>query len=728
MRIASASLCLSLLSVASGFITQKSQAQQTPNKSIEFSAKAEIQPPDMSPDQISRAQSRVTKDQINERIARSAPDALIYEPGVYVQQTAHGQASPFVRGLTGQQVLLMFDGIRLNNGTFRQGPNQYFFTVDALSIDHIDVIRGSASTRYGSDALGGAIYATPIDPVLDKNNTKLKWRPKIFTRAGTQDKEVGGRFQLGASIGRKTAAVAGFGYRAASRLESGGQVYNPGHTKPLVPRFEDDGRTQLGTGYHEGTFDLRVIHKLSPSVKVVGALYGFRQFDTPRTDQCPPPEAPDSECLWIDQQYRTLSYVAIRASELLFLRDLDLSVSYQRYDEQRRRERPRSYIRHQWKDAVDTLGINFRSATEAFELSEYMFAKLRFGFQGLVDQVSSSAKTLFTDLEQTTYQSRGLYIDGSRYFTLGLFSELEVYATRWLTLYTGARLSTIGARTPEDTQSETKGVNKNYSAIVGRFGLDIRLHENSSLFFNVDQGFRAPNLDDLSARTQVGPGFQYENPKLGPEYSTTFELGLRSKTEFMRADTWLFATVLEDAITRSVQDATLCPPETPACASSRARYQLINAPKDSLILGSEGALSFFFPYDLTLRASASYAWGQGPDLINPEKKVPLSRVPPLNGTAEARWSHPDTGFYATSVVRWALAQRRLAPSDFSDARIPSGGTPGYAVFDLRAGWLFNEKLALHLIFENIFDAPYRTHGSSINGPARGIRAFFSAAW
>ena len=61
------------------------------------------------------ASSRVTRAQMEERMPRSAPDALRYEPGVSIQQTAHGQASPYVRGMTGQQVVHLFDGIRMNN-------------------------------------------------------------------------------------------------------------------------------------------------------------------------------------------------------------------------------------------------------------------------------------------------------------------------------------------------------------------------------------------------------------------------------------------------------------------------------------------------------------------------------------------------------------------------------------------------------------------------------------
>ena len=84
----------------------------------------------------------------NERLPRSAPDALRNEPGVYVQQSGHGQGSPYIRGRTGQQTLVLFDGIRVNTSMWRQGPNQYFFTVDSRTVHSIEVIRGGASTLY----------------------------------------------------------------------------------------------------------------------------------------------------------------------------------------------------------------------------------------------------------------------------------------------------------------------------------------------------------------------------------------------------------------------------------------------------------------------------------------------------------------------------------------------------------------------------------------------------
>ncbi|HMS70841.1 MAG TPA: Plug domain-containing protein, partial [Saprospiraceae bacterium] len=88
---------------------------------------------------------------------RSVPEALMGTTGVFIQKTNHGGGSAFVRGLTGNQTLTLVDGIRLNNSTVRYGPNQYLNTIDPYSVSKIEVVRGSGSVQYGSDAMGGVV-------------------------------------------------------------------------------------------------------------------------------------------------------------------------------------------------------------------------------------------------------------------------------------------------------------------------------------------------------------------------------------------------------------------------------------------------------------------------------------------------------------------------------------------------------------------------------------------
>ena len=75
--------------------------------------------------------------------------------GVWMQKTNHGGGSPFIRGLTGYYTLILTDGIRFNNSTFRSGPNQYLVTIDQSTLQRMEVLRGQGSVQYGSDAIGG---------------------------------------------------------------------------------------------------------------------------------------------------------------------------------------------------------------------------------------------------------------------------------------------------------------------------------------------------------------------------------------------------------------------------------------------------------------------------------------------------------------------------------------------------------------------------------------------
>jgi iron complex outermembrane receptor protein/hemoglobin/transferrin/lactoferrin receptor protein len=670
---------------------------------------------------VGRASSTVRRADLERRLPRSAPDALRWEPGVFVQQSAHAQGSPFVRGLTGQQTLALFDGVRLNTSTWRQGPNQYFFTLDSRSLDSVEVLRSGASTPYGSDALGGVLLAHPIEPP----STPTPVRPTLQLRGATADQERGGRLQVQGATER-LGFIGGFGGRRVGLLESGGLVLNPiDGNLPEVPRFAPDERTQLGTGFDELTGDARLVWRASDEDTLTAATYFYRQYDAPRTDLCAPPFARFDECLRYDKQFRTLAYLAWKRTQPGGL-SARATLSWQRQHEQRTFDRPAFSVVDRGMDDVDTFGTTVRLAPAALTLAERPL-RLTFGADGALDRLRSSALTRFTALDIELQRSRGQYLTGSRYFTGGLFvdGDWELFPT--LTARAGTRVGLVVARAPADAESGTLAVDNRWVPWVGHAGLEWRATSTLTLLAHVDHSYRAPNLDDLSSRQQTGPGFQFENAALNPERATTLDVGARLRTGRLSLDGWAFVTRIHDAIIRRPRNVTDCPPDTPQCAASWSRFQLINARADSFLYGLEGSARVRLPHSLALHTGIAWAWGESPNPADPPRnpstpyapRVPLSRVPPLNGTAELLWSHPS-GFSASTGLRWALLQDRLALSDRSDARIPIGGTPGYAVLDVRASWRLGTRLVIAAVLENVTDAAYRSHGSSVNGPGRGV--------
>lgn len=660
-----------------------------------------------------RATSVVRQADLERRLPRSAPDALRYEPGVFIQQTAHGQASVYLRGLTGQQTVLLFDGIRLNTSTWRQGPNQYFFTLDAASLDRVEVLRGGGSTRFGSDALGGVISAQPLEAPL--SDGKTRFTPSLTLKATSADAETGGRFALQGFIG-DVSFIGGVGLRRVGLLESAGPVRSPRDgALPQVPRFQADGRTQLGTGFDELTADGRVTWRPSATQELTVATQAYRQFDAPRTDQCPAAFAPADECLTYEEQFRTLTWLAWKG-RFADVQQARVTASWQRQHEVRAGRRPASFVLNTGRDTVDTFGGSATLTSRPLSLREAVSLQLEGGVDAYVDLVQSRGFITFTDLAVTRELSRGQYLSGSTSLTGGLFAAATLSLGEALTVRGGGRLGLASLSAPEDAASGSAAVRGTWAPLAGHVGAEWRPWSPVSVLLNADRSFRAPNLDDLTSRQQTGPGFQFENPALRPEGATTLEAGARLRLEVLTVDAWVFQSWLDDAVLKAPMDVAACPPQTPQCSASWFRYQLVNARGLSQVRGVEGAARLRLPLGLGARATAAVAWGAGPDA------TPLSRVPPANGTVELWWRH-EAGVQVTGALRWAGAQTRLAVADLSDARIPLGGTPGFAVFDVRATARLGSLVTLTVVFENVGDTPWRAHGSAVNGPGRGLMLF-----
>lgn len=696
---------------------------------------------DSTPDHDERDASVVTQRQMQERLPRSAPDALRYEPGVFVQQTAHSQASPYVRGLTGQQTLMAFDGIRLNNATFRQGPNQYFFTVDSRTIKKLEVVRGSASTRWGSDAIGGALLTTPLDPTLDPRKRWLV-KPRAMLATRTADGEIGGRAQLDVGWRGKLGVLAGIGYRNAGQLRTAGAPIAPATGEPWKePRLAADQRTQIGTGFRELTADARLVWQVAPNHRLTAAYYDYRQFDAPRTDKCPPPEAPDTTCLRYLHQNRTLTYLAwdLAGGESLALQRARVSVSYQQQYERTQLLRDNGLpdrpggTESNGRDRVHSLGLRAALGSATLPLGERVNLALDYGGDLWFDRVDSSAWLRFTDITPPLRAPlpRGQYLDGAGYVSSGLWLEPTLMLGSRVRLRGGGRAAFVHAQAKGEPESGSVSVDKSWATVVGNAGLVVFASEWLTWHLDVDQGFRAPNLDDLTSRQQTGPGFQYENANLEPERSISLDTGFKVRHARVEATAFYWQTFLRNMIGRAPRELEDCPGDEVdpnGCASSRTRFQLVNLDGWAQLRGVDASLRLFIPHGFALSSTLSWAWGEGPNPVPPpedgttsnyRRRVPLSRVPPLNGTVELTW-YADFGLWLGSALRWATAQTRLAPSDAADPRIPAGGTPGFVVWDLRAGYRLDPHVLVGLVFANVLDSPYRYHGSSVNGAMRSL--------
>lgn len=686
----------------------------------------------------------IDRGTLDRRQPQSTPEALIWSPGVYVQQTAHGQGSPYIRGRTGQQTLILFDGLRLNHALFRKGPNQYLFTVDASTLQTIEIVRGSASVELGSDAIAGAVLLHPLEPRLDPTRDAFVLRPRVFGRHRTADGEWMGRLELDAQIGDRVGVIVGVGGRTVGRLEAGGQAFPDGNPQNRqcvdilsIPCFEPDGRTQLGTGFDELTADARVAAEVGEGY-ITAAAYLYRQYDAPRTDRCPPPEQATGECLTYEEQFRTLVYGKVEQFiEWPLLDELVAVLGYQRQHQRASLLRPDriagddidTTTENLGRDAVDGVSGRVEGQTMRYGRRSGPGVSMRYGLDASYEWIESAKWIRFAQPPLVRALSRGQYVDGATYGQAGVFVAPSV---DWgpLQARTGLRVGYFEAASPGDPESASARFDRSFTPIVLNAGLEYG--RGWSALINVEQGFRAPNLDDLTARQSTGQGYQLENPDLAPERALTLEGGVRARTRRLTGELLGFYQTLDDAIERRLLTAADCRLDDDfvdrECQANRAPLALVNLDGEAVIMGLEARLEWRPIGGLKLRGTFSWAFGEGDDPgRDDDRRIPLSRIPPINGSGVAEWVHRDTGIYLGGGLRWALEQDRLSPGDVADARIPVGGTPGYVTADLWGGVELGRRLSAGVKLVNLGDTRYRIHGSSIFGAGRSVVFSLSAA-
>lgn len=632
------------------------------------------------------------------RPARTVPESLKLQAGTMVQKTGHGQGSPYVRGFTGFRNLFLIDGVRLNNSVFRDGPNQYWNTVDSLGISRMEFVRGPFSVLYGSDAIGGTVNALTrgagdLAPGSD-------WERRVYYRYGSAENSHIARTESIGQFGNGLAGTFGFSYKDFGDLEGGKNV-----------------GTQEMTGYDEVDWDARLEYFPAENTTLVLAHQGVSIDDAWRTHKTI--YGIDWEGLTVGNelrrvldQDRRLTYLQLHRENLGgFVDELHAGVSHHLQKEERDRLRTRDRHDAQGFD-VNALGafLSLESPTD--------FGYLVYGAEYYRDTVDSFRHTL--DGSGTVKRSaiQGPVGDDATYDTLGAYLQDEISDGKRLSLILGGRYEYARARADaveDPATGESVSVSDDFRALVGSARALCALNEARScnLFAGVSQGFRAPNLSDLtrldSARTDE---IETPSPDLDPEQFLSYEVGFKAQSDTFSAQLAYFFTHIRDLIVRA---------PTGRLVDGDNEVTKRNA-GDGYLHGIELQADWRVAEEWSV--FGAFTWMDGEVETYPTSdpvaaKEPIDRLMPPTGHIGLRW---DNGRYWAEVSCVAASDAdKLSTRDRADtSRIPPGGTPGYAVCDVRGGCRIHESLSLSLAVENLSDEDYRIHGSGINESGRNV--------
>jgi hemoglobin/transferrin/lactoferrin receptor protein len=118
---------------------------------------------------------------------QTSADLLASIPGIKVQKSQFGGGSPVLRGMESNRVLLVVDGVRMNNAIYRKGHLQNSITIAPNLLEKTEVLFGPSSVVYGSDALGGVIHYYTRTPKLSEEKTV---KSSFFSRYSSVNQEV----------------------------------------------------------------------------------------------------------------------------------------------------------------------------------------------------------------------------------------------------------------------------------------------------------------------------------------------------------------------------------------------------------------------------------------------------------------------------------------------------------------------------------------------------------
>ncbi|MDQ3009721.1 MAG: TonB-dependent receptor [Acidobacteriota bacterium] len=642
-------------------------------------------------------------------------NALDSSAGVMVQQSTFGQVSPFLRGLTGYQVLNLVDGVRFNNSTFRSGPNQYLAFIEPSQAQRVEAMLGPASSQYGSDALGGAIQVSTLSPSFSRDDS-LAFNGELQTFAASADASGGVDAKVSAGT-RALAWLAGGDWRRHNDLRAGGGR----DSRHVFKRFfglPDDlirdltGARQQDTGFTQFGAFTKLAARFGESQNLT-LWYQRSQLDGVR----------GYKDLWgglgrlrsdFEPQSLQFFYGRYEKLRLGLLGSLSGTFSINSQTDGSIRQGLRTSDRIIRDDSrVNSFGYATQATTHIASRQAVVFGG------EIYDEYISAARDETDPQNNIPVQHRALYPNGSRYTTFGLFGQdsIELLRNR-LRATVGGRYTRIRFRTFADQNRDAAGSNfgvidsaRMFDDLTFNANLSWQLTSVFALNFLAGRGFRAPNLNDLGALGLNDLGFEVPAEaaaavgglvgasdgegvgtngrrvtSLKAETLFNYEFGatLRLRRLYFRAH--VFDAELKDPIVRRTLlfPANQIPFQlagivvTPIAQTATQRAQNVASvatsldPRAAKAFINEGEAKYYgvealVRYVISPRwsADANYSFIAGREL-NPNRNI--RRLPPQQGFAAIRFQ-PGGRLWFELSGNFSGEQHRLSGGDLTDERI-----------------------------------------------------------
>ena len=716
---------------------------------------------------LSVARSQATRDKIAEQVGiisqkeieigavATGADLLEINPNIRIQKSQGGGGSPVLRGFEANRVLIVVDGVRMNNAIYRSGHLQNAITIDPHNIERVEVTLGSSSVGYGSDALGGVIHYYTKSPQLNTNIPVKSEFSSTFNYANLYFINNANTALSYKNWGSLTSvSYSNFGdIRIGEKRDHGFPKWgltpnyslNSRHEYNETPTTNSRPNIQKNTGYDQFDIFQKFLVRLPSDMLLNINLQYSESSDIDRYDKLV--EERNGSLRFSEWYYGPQKRFFLSPQLKFFLgknwlKKGTLTAAYQNVEESRVNRKFESLTRSHQIEKVDVYSINadfYGNIAQGHSLS--------YGLEWTYNKIRSQGYSLdlVLDLENIVDYTNRTMIP-SRYPSDGSSASSFAGYLNWIyrlndrfTINGGLRLtgSKIIARWNDSDQVDKllSSVDLQSEALTYTLAMTYRPNEKWQINNLISSGFRNPNIDDIGKIRESNGILLVPNSFLKPEYAYTLESGIKytasNKINFI--DLRAFATLVSRHIVRSdfiVFSDTTTPDENTIMYIGEEVYTQANKNLGNrFIYGGSLQGKWLLSDPFEIMGGITYTTAD----LNPDYG-PMPSIAPLFGTFTL--SHEVKNW--KTLLIWKFSERKH-PNDYSwggedglnetpvvnpnasEDAYKYYGMPSWNIWSVLSQYQFRKNIILNVGLKNIFDLHYRTFASGISAEGRSLQ-------
>jgi len=649
-----------------------------------------------SPSQI----EQIDSEKINYSAPSTSAELLQKSGGVMVQMSQAGGGSPIIRGFEANRVLLVVDGIRLNNAIYRSGHLQNSISISPLCLDRVDIIYGPSSVKYGSDALGGVVHYH-----TKKAWVGQKWQGNILQRYSSVNNGVNLYFDQKWGS-KKWGFFQAFNLNRFGNLKMGGNrlhAYDDWGAEPHIV----SGKEQLKTAYDQFDAIQKIRYNASKHLNFKLNLQLSTSTNINRFDQLN--DIVDGLPKYVEWYYgpqkRLLVGVGAEHQKKTLLYDsFNNTASFQQIEESRNSKKLNGDLTQRF-EKVSVFGN-----TTDF-IKKWGYKTLNYGLDLQHNLVESTAPN----------GTLTRYADGgSELSAMSVYSQYKHPFGKRSFFSAGLRYNTSSLKAEyieaESINLPFRAISLENSALTSSAGIFLGMKKGWESRLSFATGFRSPNVDDVTKVFEKSGKLTVPNEALKPEYSKNYELGLSKHFGKSVVSGTYFYTQLKDAIVKK-----------PFLLNGQDSL-MYDGDMLPLYANTNSQEAFLFGYNLQVHLqlnkrwqtthSCSYTFGK-----DVSEGVLLDHIPPLYGKSQLDLFSFKTKSKTSIIVHynaWKKAQDYSPNGSDNPEEATVDGTPSWWTLNLNYSLPLNDKIVAQLNVENILDVHYKTYSSGISAPARNF--------